>query len=69
MLELLNILLAVELGSPEWKENVFASLDIMWKGVLAIFLVIAIVIVVVVCMNKAVAAIQKSKEENEDNKE
>ena len=69
MLDLLSILLAVEIGSQEWKNNVLASLDIMWKGVLAIFLVIAIVIVVVVCMNKAVAAIQSKKKEDTEKTE
>ena len=69
MLDLLSILLAVEIGSQEWKNNVLASLDIMWKGVLAIFLVIAIVIVVVVCMNKAVADIQSKKKEDTEKTE
>ena len=41
---LLNALLSsaeefVKIGSEAWKNNIFASLEIMWKGVLAIFVV------------------------------
>lgn len=35
------------------KDNVIAALNIMWKGVLAIFITIAIIIIVSVLMNKA----------------
>ena len=35
------------------KDNVIAALNIMWKGVLAIFITIAIIIVVSLLMNKA----------------
>ncbi len=35
------------------KDNVIAALNIMWKGVLAIFITIAIIIVVSILMNKA----------------
>ena len=42
------------------KDNVIASLNIMWKGVLAIFITIAIIIVVSVVMNKACNAASES---------
>ena len=44
----------LKIGSPEWEQSVMASLEIMWKGVLAIFIVIAVVIVVVILLNKIV---------------
>lgn len=41
-------------------DNVLAALDIMWKGVLAIFITIAIIIIVSVLMNKACNAASAS---------
>ena len=51
---LVSVINGVAIGSEEWKSNVLASLGIMWKGVLAIFIVIAIVIIVVILLNKIV---------------
>lgn len=53
--------------TPMNKENILKSLEIMWKGVLAIFITIAIITVVsilinVIC-NKARQAVEKKKEE------
>ena len=57
-----------KIGGEQWLENVKASLDIMWKGVLAIFIVIAVVIVVVVLLNKIVKffADKRSQSDGED---
>ena len=68
---LLNALLSsaeefVKIGSEAWKNNIFASLEIMWKGVLAIFVVIAIVIVVVILLNKLVAFYTSKPKNGED---
>ncbi len=60
-------LLNVALGSPEWKENVLNSLDIMWKGVLAIFLVIAVVIIAVLFLNRLTNKKPKNNDGAEDN--
>ena len=60
-------LLNVALGSPEWKENVLNSLDIMWKGVLAIFLVIAVVIIAVLLLNRLTNKKPKNNDGAEDN--
>ena len=59
--------LNVALGSPEWKENVLNSLDIMWKGVLAIFLVIAVVIIAVLLLNRLTNKKPKNNDGAEDN--
>ncbi len=52
------------------KNNVIAALNIMWKGVLAIFVTIAIIIVVSLLMNKACnaasEAVKKKQERLED---
>lgn len=52
------------------KNNVIAALNIMWKGVLAIFITIAIIIVVSLLMNKvcnaASEAVKKKQERLED---
>ena len=52
------------------KNNVIAALNIMWKGVLAIFITIAIIIVVSLLMNKAcnaaTEAVKKKQERLED---
>lgn len=42
------------IGSEQWLKNVVDSLGIMWKGVLAIFIVITVVIIVVILLNKIV---------------
>ena len=60
-------LLNVALGSPEWKENVLNSLDIMWKGVLAIFLVIAVVIIAVLLLNRLTNKKPKNNDGAQDN--
>ena len=52
------------------KNNVIAALNIMWKGLLAIFVTIAIIIVVSLLMNKACnaasEAVKKKQERLED---
>ncbi|HIU97206.1 MAG TPA: hypothetical protein IAB15_01820 [Candidatus Ornithoclostridium faecigallinarum] len=52
------------------KNNVIAALNIMWRGVLAIFITIAIIIVVSLLMNKACnaasEAVKKKQERLED---
>lgn len=52
------------------KNNVIAALNIMWRGVLAIFVTIAIIIVVSLLMNKACnaasEAVKKKQERLED---
>lgn len=66
-------LMAVSIDlTPMNKENVLKALEIMWKGVLAIFITIAIILFVswainTVC-NKARAAVDKKKAEQEKNK-
>lgn len=69
MMNFLNVLLSVALGTAEWKKNVLDSLDIMWKGVLAIFIVIIIVIIAVVILNKITASLanKKNSENGENN--
>ena len=42
-------------------ENVLLSLDIMWKGVLAIFIVIILIVVSVTLLNKIVNYFEKRK--------
>lgn len=66
-------LLAISLNlTPMNKENVLKSLEIMWKGVLAIFITIAIILFVswainTIC-NKARAAVDKKRAEQAQNK-
>ena len=66
-------LMAVSIDlTPMNKENVLKSLEIMWKGVLAIFVTIAIILFVswainTIC-NKARAAVEKKKAEQQNNK-
>ncbi len=66
------IIAAVVDLDPMNKDNVLKSLELMWKGVLAIFLTIAIIIfaswaINAIC-NKARAAVDKKKAELEKNK-
>lgn len=68
-----SIIAAVVNLDPMNKDNVLKSLEIMWKGVLAIFVTIAIILFVswainTIC-NKARAAVEKKKagQENKDN--
>lgn len=66
-------LLAISLNlTPMNKDNVLKSLEIMWKGVLAIFITIAIILFVswainTIC-NKARAAVDKKRVEQAQNK-
>lgn len=57
--------------TPMNKDNVLKSLDIMWKGVLAIFVTIAIVTLVSVGINyvcnRAKAAVEKKRKEIQEN--
>jgi len=72
MMNLLNYVFALlsteipellKIGSEEWKKGVLDSLEIMWKGVLAIFIVITVVIIAVVLLNKITAPKKKSSDE------
>ena len=48
--------------------DLWIALDIMWKGVLAIAIVIALVIVVTTVVNKACVSLEKrSKKDTQDN--
>ena len=63
------IIAAVAALDPMNKDNVLKSLEIMWKGVLAIFVTIAIILFVswainTIC-NKARAAAEKKKAEKD----
>ena len=49
--------------------NVIQSLHIMWKGVLAIFIVIAIIIIAVAILNKITATLAIPKEERKAKRE
>lgn len=54
------------IGSQEWKDTVLQSLDIMWKGVLAIFIVIGLVVVAVVAMSAILRRLKNRKQEGEN---
>ena len=54
----------IQIGTDAWKKGVLDSLDIMWKGVLAIFIVITVVIIAVLILNK-VTAPKKDKTDGE----
>ena len=60
---MLNILLTIN------KADLKTSLGIMWKGVLAIFIVIALVIVVTKLVNKACVSLEQKAKEREEAKE
>lgn len=67
-----SIISAVVDLDPMNKDNVLKSLDIMWKGVLAIFVTIAIILFVswginAIC-NKSREAIDKKRAEQQKNK-
>lgn len=63
---MLNSLLALAaFGSEEWIRNVLFSLGVMWKGVLAIFIVITLIIAAVAVLN--LAAKRKKKKDGEEN--
>ena len=48
-------------------ENLLKSLEIMWKGLVAIFIVIALVIIVTVLVNKSCVAMdQKAQAKKEE---
>ncbi len=69
-MDMYSIIAAIQLD-PMNKENVLKSLEIMWKGVLAIFITIAIILFVswainTIC-NKARAAVEKKKAQEGDN--
>lgn len=70
-MNIINSLLAADIQlTPMDKNNVLKSLEIMWKGVLAIFITIAIILLVswginTIC-NKARASVEKKKEEKQD---
>lgn len=54
-----------KLGSEKWAENVLKSLGIMWKGVLAIFIVITLIILSVYILN----SLTKKKKTDSDDEE
>ena len=61
-MEMLFVFLAIQEGA------VFKALEIMWKGVLAIFVVIALVIITTIVVNKlCVKAEEKAKEKEAEN--
>lgn len=59
-------LLMTTIGSQEWKDTVLQSLDIMWKGVLAIFIVIGLVVVAVVAMSAILRRLKNRRQEGEN---
>ncbi len=67
MFSLINILSAAtgEAIQLSWKENVLKSLEVMWKGCLAIFLVIIIVVLAVLLLRYIMDSIEKKKKERE----
>ncbi len=56
---MLNFLCAINM------DNLFVSLDILWKGLLAICIVIVAIIIVTTILNKSVDKIQTKKEEKQ----
>ena len=50
-------------------DHVLQALDIMWKGVVAIFIVIALVIVVTTLVNKACVHFEKKSAEKKAKKD
>lgn len=58
-----NLLAAFENLNPLDKETILKSLTILWQGLLAIFVVIALIIIIVklttLCIIKATAAAEK----------
>ena len=56
---MLNFLCAINM------DNLFVSLDILWKGLLAICIVIVAIIIVTMILNKSVDKIQTKKEEKQ----
>ena len=60
---MLNTLLALFEGlTPMNGENLIASLTILWKGLLAIFIVIALIIIAVKVTSWAIAKSEELKE-------
>ncbi len=55
-----------ELGSQTWIENLLSSLDIFWKGMLAIVIVIGIIIAVTYVLLKICGA---KKNDGNNNKQ
>lgn len=47
-------------------ERFVSSLQYMWQGMLAIFIVIGVIILVTVAMNKIFASLASKKEENNE---
>ncbi|MBQ8323057.1 MAG: hypothetical protein IJX91_03740 [Clostridia bacterium] len=65
---MLNTLLAIFEGlTPMNGENLVAALNILWKGVLAIFIVIALIIVAVKLTSYAIASAEEAKKQREEN--
>ena len=56
---MLNLLSAINM------DNLMVSLDILWKGLLAICIVIVAIIIVTTLLNKSVDKIQTKKEEKQ----
>ena len=65
---MLHCMLAIFEGlTPLNKENLFASLEILWKGLLAIFIVIALIIIAVKISSYAIAKCAELKLRAEQN--
>lgn len=64
---MLNTILAIFEGlAPMDGENLVAALNILWKGLLAIFIVIALIIVAVKITSLAIAKCAEIKERAKD---
>lgn len=61
-LHLLSVLYETVLGEVS-SESVMKSLELMWKGMLGIFIVIVLIYLVIVILNKATGKKKDKKEE------
>lgn len=65
---MLNAMLAIFEGlTPMNRENLLSALDILWKGLLAIFIVIALIIVAVKFSAYCIAKCDELKQRAEQN--
>ncbi len=65
---MLNSLLAIFEGlTPMNGANLVAALNILWKGVLAIFIVIALIIVAVKAVSYGIQKVDEAKKQREEN--
>lgn len=61
-LHLLSVLYETVLGEVS-SESIMKSLELMWKGMLGIFIVIVLIYLVIVILNKATGKKKDKKEE------